>query len=992
MNRKILHMPVIASIFVLSIMLPVIPEVGVAENDVSCSTPLTVVPKLDWRIEVDEWVDVKNAATQNIVINEILYDTVIETNRPQHEWFELYNPSSSPVNLYGYVIEDNVHRMMINTSVTIDAFGYLVICNNVTAFREDYPDYEGKLVEEVNTASTETDDPRDDGNAVPLEYTTYTWEDIYLNNGGDWVKLFFQDPDPDDLNGSDYLVDAVAWENTPGSYDFNPPDASEVGMWNSEDVEDDYSIQRSPNGQDTNDCDQDFCAYPDGNLIDKTSPGEHNTVITVPDEYPTIQEAVNAANPSDTIFVRAGRYYEWVEIDKGLSLIGENKSITIIDGVGIVGAVVRVTANNVSISGFTITNSSKAVEPSPGIYLDAVSGCYICGNIIESNSFGIHGSWSSNNFLSRNIIRNNNRGIELSTDSSYNTLSENVITNNKDFGVSLLDNSKNVLSDNIITNCDFGIYIGDSFNHNLFSNQMSDNKFNLVISAPFDFRLESFIHNVDISNLVNGKPIYYFINQENLVINSSLLEYIGYLALINSTNVTVEGLTLTDNGQGILLAYTTNSLITGNTLANNNLGIDLYNSSDNTLANNSIEDNGFGIHMVDSSENILFGNNIANNFGGIRTLGSSKNRVSGNNIVHNKYGVYFDYARYSTDNLFYHNNFVNNTSHVFFQYERTMRNFWNDIYPKGGNYWSNYRGNDEKSGPNQDEPGSDGIGDTVYVISPGTLDRYPLMNTWSQLPIKVFDVIWEDVHYSVPTISNSTITHFLFNHTLAQIRLNVTGAPDTKGYCNITIPKALLYGNFTVLIDTSQVDYEQTENSTHTSLYFIYTHTTHYVQITATPPHDIAILSVVPSVNEVYEGQIVNITLALKNNGSVSETFNVTAYASHQILDFIFTIQTKNVTDLPPRNQTILTLSWNTTNVTLGNYTISAEASVVPGETYATDNIKVNGTVNVIPEFTSILLLFLVFLTTTTATTLMKRKTTSKHPHSKHQTTRSSTT
>jgi PKD repeat protein len=53
-----------------------------------------------------------------------------------------------------------------------------------------------------------------------------------------------------------------------------------------------------------------------------------------------------------------------------------------------------------------------------------------------------------------------------------------------------------------------------------------------------------------------------------------------------------------------------------------------------------------------------------------------------------------------------------------------------DGYPSGGNYWTDYKGVDVKSGPNQDKPGSDGIGDTPYVVDTNNKDRYPLMNTW----------------------------------------------------------------------------------------------------------------------------------------------------------------------------------------------------------------------------------------------------------------------
>lgn len=51
-----------------------------------------------------------------------------------------------------------------------------------------------------------------------------------------------------------------------------------------------------------------------------------------------------------------------------------------------------------------------------------------------------------------------------------------------------------------------------------------------------------------------------------------------------------------------------------------------------------------------------------------------------------------------------------------------------DGYPSGGNYWSDYSGVDEKSGPNQDLSGSDGIGDTPYVIDENNTDHYPLIN------------------------------------------------------------------------------------------------------------------------------------------------------------------------------------------------------------------------------------------------------------------------
>jgi len=52
---------------------------------------------------------------------------------------------------------------------------------------------------------------------------------------------------------------------------------------------------------------------------------------------------------------------------------------------------------------------------------------------------------------------------------------------------------------------------------------------------------------------------------------------------------------------------------------------------------------------------------------------------------------------------------------------------WDDDYPSGGNYWSNYTGVDVKSGSYQNETGSDGIGDTPYIIDANNIDDYPLV-------------------------------------------------------------------------------------------------------------------------------------------------------------------------------------------------------------------------------------------------------------------------
>ena len=476
---------------------------------------------------------------------------------------------------------------------------------------------------------------------------------------------------------------------------------------------------------------------------------EPRTII-VPDEFSSIQEAINNSNDGDTIYVKAGTYYENVFVNKALTLVGEDKSTTIIDAGGPVDevlpkplTVVEVTANNVSISGFTIRNSGD--DPflrDSGIYLSYVSGCNIYGNILTNNYYGIALYGSSNNSFSSNTVINNYYGIEL------------------------YDSSNNILR----------------------NNYMAGNEYNFGVSGW------QFVNDVDVSNLVDGKSVYYMMNEKDLVINPSTFPDIGYLALVNSTNIIVENLTLTNNGQGLLLADTTNSSITGNdirnnyhhgirldsssncsvsgnTATNNYYGIALYSSFNNSLSGNTVTNNREdGIALYSSFNNSLSENTVTNNHCGIELYGSSKNRLSvntvrsnshhgialssgssinslsSNTVINHIYGIelelssinslsnntvtnsYYGIALYgSSDNMIFHNNFISNTRPV---YSARSNNTWDNGYPSGGNYWSDHVTVDDFSGISQDEFGSDGIVDEPCIIDANNEDRYPLMNPW----------------------------------------------------------------------------------------------------------------------------------------------------------------------------------------------------------------------------------------------------------------------
>ena len=85
-----------------------------------------------------------------------------------------------------------------------------------------------------------------------------------------------------------------------------------------------------------------------------------------------------------------------------------------------------------------------------------------------------------------------------------------------------------------------------------------------------------------------------------------------------------------------------------------------------------------------------------------------------------------------TENRIYHNNFVDNQLQT--RLYNSPDNIWDGGYPSGGNYWSDYTGADLYSGSYQDGPGSDGIGDTPYIIDENNVDNYPLIYPYGYTP------------------------------------------------------------------------------------------------------------------------------------------------------------------------------------------------------------------------------------------------------------------
>jgi len=106
--------------------------------------------------------------------------------------------------------------------------------------------------------------------------------------------------------------------------------------------------------------------------------------------------------------------------------------------------------------------------------------------------------------------------------------------------------------------------------------------------------------------------------------------------------------------------------------------------------------------------------------------------------------------------------------------------------------------------------------------------------------------------------------------------------------------------------------------------------------------HDVAVTNIALSKTLVVQGGLVYINVTVANQGDYAENFNVTVYYDTTA------IETKNVVYLFPSEETTLTFMWNTTGIKEGDYTLSAEASVVPDETKTADNTKAGDVVTVL--------------------------------------------
>ncbi len=369
-----------------------------------------------------------------------------------------------------------------------------------------------------------------------------------------------------------------------------------------------------------------------------------------------------------------------------------------------------------------------------GFFINASDNNTLINNVANANKYDGFGLELVNNhtLINNRVNSNNKSGISL-TSSNRNLLEGNVASLNTGMGFYLASSASNTLADNKASaNKEVGIQLDKSGNCTLKSNMMEGNYYNFGVTGD---SLPHFYHDIDASNRVDGKPIYYWIDQQEREIPKDA----GFVGIIDSINITARDLTLTKNSVGLLLAYSVGSEITNVTVSNTDDGISLLASSYSILANNTISNNDWGINMLSSDSNFLFENTITKNQLGILLGYSDNNTLQRNNISNNWEGLSLLNSR---DNLIFTNNFINNSAH-----STNSATIWNSVlkmtyiyngetYTKYmGNYWSNYFKDIYGTMGIELDTDGDGIADflTPYTLPTGLgtdKDNYPLMQPY----------------------------------------------------------------------------------------------------------------------------------------------------------------------------------------------------------------------------------------------------------------------
>lgn len=237
---------------------------------------------------------------------------------------------------------------------------------------------------------------------------------------------------------------------------------------------------------------------------------EKNKLIVDDDgdkEYTSIKDAINNASDGDTIFVFSGTYEGYFSINKSLTIQGEYKNNTIIDGSNYFPnstSLIKITADNVTLKGFNIKNCKRDF----GMFLEDSSPPF------SYYDYGI--------------------GVEIK--SHYNQISDNIIQKNEGYAILLNKSKYTTISNNEITNNEeVSIYLKNSSNNQIFINNIKNNQRGII------FHINSTDNIIYLNNFINNS-IYHAYDESNNSFYYSNIKKGNYWDDYNGTDSNNDGI------------------------------------------------------------------------------------------------------------------------------------------------------------------------------------------------------------------------------------------------------------------------------------------------------------------------------------------------------------------------------------------------------------------------------------------------------------------
>jgi parallel beta-helix repeat protein len=346
-----------------------------------------------------------------------------------------------------------------------------------------------------------------------------------------------------------------------------------------------------------------------------------------PGNYTRIQDAINDSHDGDTVYVYAASspYHEHLEIANSIMLLGENETTTEINGSTLDTSLdtVNITGNHVTVSGFhitlnrgyyyqaalkvtgsyvTISDCNISRNGWIGIYLEGATHCQIQDCDLTDNLVAIYLVSSRSNTIMNCSCHDNSDAITLYTSSNDNQLINCTCMNNGFDNIHIQQSSGNHLIGCVCESGYDGISLAYTPGTLMRNNTMANNYANFGIGSP---EVTDFYCDIDTSNTINGKPLYYLRGQQDLSLNGT--DDIGFLGLVSCSNISVKNLSLSNNFEGLLLVDTTTSLIEHCRFQNNDgHGMYLIASSNNTVRSCVFENSFFdGVFLYEANRNIL---------------------------------------------------------------------------------------------------------------------------------------------------------------------------------------------------------------------------------------------------------------------------------------------------------------------------------------------------------------------------------------------------